>query len=124
MSAAVSDFMPVEKVEKKIEKSGELLLRLRRTPDILAVIGKKKNRPFIIGFAAETGEKIERAKRKLKGKNMDMIIFNDVTKAGSGFEVDTNSVVIIDREKEIKMPLLSKNSVADAILDRFIELRA
>jgi phosphopantothenoylcysteine decarboxylase/phosphopantothenate--cysteine ligase len=124
MSAAVSDFMPVEKAEEKIEKSGELLLRLRRTPDILAEIGKKKNRPFIIGFAAETGEKIERAKRKLKGKNMDMIIFNDVTKAGSGFEVDTNSVVIIDREKEIRMPLLSKDSVADAILDRFIELRA
>jgi phosphopantothenoylcysteine decarboxylase/phosphopantothenate--cysteine ligase len=124
MSAAVSDFMPVEKAEEKIEKSGELLLRLRRTPDILAEIGKKKNRPFIIGFAAETGEKIERAKRKLKEKNMDMIIFNDVTKADSGFEVDTNSVVIIDRDKEIRMPLLSKESVADTILDRFIELRA
>src|SRR3989304_5401422 len=108
----------------KIEKSGELLLKLHRTPDILSEIGKRKRRPFIIGFAAETGEKIERAKRKLKEKNMDIIVFNDVTKAGSGFEVDTNKVVIIDRKKELKLPLLSKDSVADEILNRLVELKA
>jgi phosphopantothenoylcysteine decarboxylase/phosphopantothenate--cysteine ligase len=124
MSAAVSDFMPAEKHKKKIEKSGELLLRLNKTPDILSEIGKKKNRPFIIGFAAETGGRIERAEKKLKEKNMDMIIFNDVTEAGSGFDVDTNRVVIIDKEKKIELPLLSKNSVADAILDRLVEIRA
>ncbi|MFH0932983.1 MAG: bifunctional phosphopantothenoylcysteine decarboxylase/phosphopantothenate--cysteine ligase CoaBC [Nitrospirota bacterium] len=124
MSAAVSDFMPAEKAEKKIEKSEELLLRLRQTPDILSEIGKRKDRPFIIGFAAETGRKIERARRKLKEKNMDIIVLNDVTKAGSGFDVDTNSVVILDREKEISLPLLSKDSVAEAILDRLVQLRA
>lgn len=124
MSAAVSDFRPAEKHKKKIEKSGELLLRLNKTPDILSEIGKKKNRPFIIGFAAETGGRIERAEKKLKEKNMDMIIFNDVTEAGSGFDVDTNRVVIIDKEKKIELPLLSKNSVADAILDRLVEIRA
>jgi phosphopantothenoylcysteine decarboxylase/phosphopantothenate--cysteine ligase len=124
MSAAVSDFMPAEKAEEKIEKSEELLLRLSQTPDILSEIGKRKDRPFIIGFAAETGKKIERARRKLKEKNMDMIVLNDVTKAGSGFDVDTNSVVILDREKEISLPLLSKDSVAEAILDRLIQLRA
>ncbi|NCO68003.1 MAG: bifunctional phosphopantothenoylcysteine decarboxylase/phosphopantothenate--cysteine ligase CoaBC [Nitrospirae bacterium CG_4_10_14_0_8_um_filter_41_23] len=124
MSAAVSDFMPAEKHKNKIEKSGELLLRLNKTPDILSEIGKKKNRPFIIGFAAETGGRIERAEKKLKEKNMDMIIFNDVTEAGSGFDVDTNRVVIIDKEKKIELPLLSKNSVADAILERLVEIRA
>jgi phosphopantothenoylcysteine decarboxylase/phosphopantothenate--cysteine ligase len=124
MSAAVSDFMPAEKAEEKIEKSEELLLRLRQTPDILSEIGKRKDRPFIIGFAAETGRKIERARRKLKEKNMDIIVLNDVTKAGSGFDVDTNSVVILDREKEISLPLLSKDSVAEAILDRLVQLRA
>ena len=124
MSAAVSDFTTVKSSRGKIEKSGELLLKLHRTPDILSEIGKRKRRPFIIGFAAETGEKIERAKRKLKEKNMDIIVFNDVTKAGSGFEVDTNKVVIIDRKKELKLPLLSKDSVADEILNRLVELKA
>ena len=123
MSAAVSDFMPSKKFKNKIEKSGELLLKLNKTPDILSEVGKKKNRPFIIGFAAEAGRGVERAEKKLKEKNMDMIIFNDVTEVGSGFDVDTNKVVIIDREKKIKLPLMSKNSVADAILDRLVEIR-
>jgi len=123
MSAAVSDFMPSKKFKNKIEKSGELLLKLKKTPDILSEVGKKKNRPFIIGFAAEAGRGVERAEKKLKEKNMDMIIFNDVTEVGSGFDVDTNKVVIIDKEKKIKLPLMSKNSVADAILDRLVEIR-
>jgi len=123
MSAAVSDFMPSKKFKNKIEKSGELLLKLNKTPDILSEVGKKKNRPFIIGFAAEAGRGVERAEKKLKEKNMDMIIFNDVTEVGSGFDVDTNKVVIIDKEKKIKLPLMSKNSVADAILDRLVEIR-
>jgi phosphopantothenoylcysteine decarboxylase/phosphopantothenate--cysteine ligase len=124
MSAAVSDFMPAEKAEEKIDKSEELLFRLCKTPDILSEIGKKKDRPFTIGFAAETGDKIERAKKKLLAKNMDMIIFNDVTQAGSGFDVDTNSVAILDREGEIILPTLSKDSVAEAILDRLVQLKA
>lgn len=124
MSAAVSDFMPAEKSRDKIEKSGKLSLMLNPAPDIISEVGKKRKKPFIIGFAAETGMKTERAKTKLKEKNMDMIIFNDVTEAGSGFDVDTNKVIIIDKEKEIEFPLMSKNSVADAILDRLVEIRA
>lgn len=123
MTAAVSDFMPVEIAGEKIEKSPELILTLRQTPDIITEIGRKKKRPFIIGFAAETGKKIIRAREKLKEKNMDMIIFNDVTETGSGFNVDTNKVVIIDKEKEMDLPLMSKDSVAHAILDRLNELR-
>jgi len=124
MSAAVADFMPAEKEEEKIEKSEEFLLRLRQTPDIISEVSKKRNEVFIIGFAAETGGKIERAKRKLEEKNMDMIIFNDVAETGSGFDVDTNKVIIMDREKEISLPLMGKDSVAEAILDRLVELKA
>lgn len=124
MSAAVSDFMPEEQAGEKIEKSRELLLRLCQTPDILSNIGRRKDRLFTVGFAAETGGKIERAKRKLKEKNMDVIVWNDVTKAGSGFDVDTNSVVILDKKGKTSLPLLSKDSVAEAILDRLVQLRA
>ncbi len=124
MSAAVFDFMPAEKSQEKIEKSGEILLKLIRTPDIISEVGKKRNKPFIIGFAAETGRRLERTRKKLKEKNMDMIVFNDITEAGSGFDVDTNRVVIIDKENETELPLLSKESVAEAILDRFIEIKA
>ena len=124
MAAAVSDFMPAEMSQVKLEKSGKLILHLERSPDIIAAAGKIKKKPFIIGFAAETGQKTENAKKKLKEKNMDMIIFNDVTEAGSGFDVDTNKVMIIGGEKEISLPVLSKDAVADAILDRMVKIRA
>jgi phosphopantothenoylcysteine decarboxylase/phosphopantothenate--cysteine ligase len=124
MSAAVSDFTPSEKSKHKIEKSGDLLLRLKQTHDIISEISKKKKRPFIVGFAAETGNKIERAWKKMKEKNMDMMIFNDVTETGSGFDVDTNRVVILDKESKTELPLMNKDLVADAILDRLIEMRA
>jgi phosphopantothenoylcysteine decarboxylase/phosphopantothenate--cysteine ligase len=124
MAAAVSDFMPAEKARGKIDKSGKLSLKLKSTPDIILETGKRRNRPFIIGFAAETGRKIARARRKLKEKNMDIIVFNDVTESGSGFDVDTNRIIIIDKGKEIKLPLLSKDSAADAVLDRLVEIRA
>jgi len=124
MSAAVSDFMPAETSREKIKKSAEFSLKLTSTPDILSDVGKKKNRPFIVGFAAETGRKLEKARMKLRDKNMDLIVFNDVTEAGSGFDVDTNKVVLIDKKKESKLPLLDKDDVADAILDRIVSLRA
>ncbi len=124
MSAAVSDFMPAEKYTDKIEKADNLTLKLNRTPDIISEVSKKRRRPFIIGFAAETGRRIGRARKKLKEKKMDMIVFNDVTEIGSGFDTDTNRVIIIDREKETELPRMSKDSVADAILDKFVEVKA
>jgi len=124
MSAAVSDFMPAEKSREKMKKSGKLSLTLTSTPDILSAVGKKKNRPFVVGFAAETGRKFDKARKKLRDKNMDLIVFNDVTEAGSGFDVDTNKVVLIDKKKESRLPLLAKDDVADAILDRIVRLRA
>ncbi len=124
MSAAVSDFRPLERSADKIKKNEELVVKLTRTPDIVSRMSGKKNRPFIIGFAAETGRKIANARKKLREKNIDMIVFNDVTEAGSGFDVDTNRVTLIDKDEERELPLLNKNSVADAILDRMIEIRA
>jgi phosphopantothenoylcysteine decarboxylase/phosphopantothenate--cysteine ligase len=124
MSAAVSDFMPQETSARKVDKKGGLLLRLSPTPDIISEAALKKKRPFIIGFAAETGGKTDKAKKKLIEKKMDLIVFNDVTEPGAGFDVDTNKVVLIDIQKETDLPLMSKNSVADAILDRFVEMKA
>jgi phosphopantothenoylcysteine decarboxylase/phosphopantothenate--cysteine ligase len=124
MSAAVSDFMPKKTSAEKVEKKGRLLLRLSATPDIISEAALKRKRPFIIGFAAETDGKTEKAKKKLIEKKMDLIVFNDVTEPGAGFDVDTNKVVLIDIQKETDLPLMSKNSVADAILDRFVEMKA
>jgi phosphopantothenoylcysteine decarboxylase/phosphopantothenate--cysteine ligase len=124
MAAAVSDFMPAERFGEKIVKTDEFLLKLAPAPDILTEVGMKENRPFIVGFAAETGQNLRKAKKKFLVKNMDLIVFNDVTEAGSGFDVDTNKVVLIDRAGETELPLLNKSEVADAILDRIAELRA
>jgi phosphopantothenoylcysteine decarboxylase / phosphopantothenate---cysteine ligase len=123
MAAAVSDFSPLRQSQSKIEKMGEFSLRLRSTDDIISAAAGMKKRPFIIGFAAETGGHIDRATQKMKKKNMDMIVFNDVTQPGSGFDVDTNRVVIIDRKGKRALSLMSKGCVANAILDRFIEIR-
>jgi phosphopantothenoylcysteine decarboxylase/phosphopantothenate--cysteine ligase len=124
MAAAVSDYVPAEISGDKVKKSDNFLLLLRLTPDIVAEAGKVKNRPFIIGFAAETGRRIENAREKLTGKKMDMIIFNDITAKDSGFDVDTNKVTIIDAEEERELTVMSKDSVADALLDRMLEIKA
>jgi phosphopantothenoylcysteine decarboxylase/phosphopantothenate--cysteine ligase len=124
MAAAVSDYVPAEISGDKVKKSENFLLRLQLTPDIVAEAGKVKNRPFIIGFAAETGRRIENAREKLTGKKMDMIIFNDITAKDSGFDVDTNKVIIIDAEQERELMIMSKDAVADALLDRMLEIKA
>jgi len=124
MSAAVSDFMPAEMSNVKIEKAHGLTVRLKTTPDIISAVSGKKKKPFIIGFAAETGRRTGRARKKLKEKQMDMIVFNDVTEEGSGFDSDTNKVIIFDRKKETELTCMSKDSVADAILDKLVEVKA
>jgi len=124
MAAAVADFSPVEKSGSKIEKNDELLLKLRCTEDIISAVAMRDKRPFIIGFAAETGKDTRRAAEKMKRKNMDMIIFNDVTEPDAGFDADTNRVVIIDKSGETSLDLMEKDLVAEAILDRFTEIRA
>ncbi len=123
MSAAVSDYYVANVSNKKIEKTDTLTLELIRTKDIIKEAGQIPNKPFIIGFSAETGHMIDRAKEKLLKKNMDMIVFNNVSKEGSGFDVDTNEVVIIDKSGERYLPLMHKDDAAKEILDRALQIK-
>jgi phosphopantothenoylcysteine decarboxylase/phosphopantothenate--cysteine ligase len=121
MSAAVADFSPIETKGEKTGKTEELLLHLKKTTDILTEVGRLPERPFVVGFSAETGQRLDRARRKLGEKGMDMIVFNDVTRAGAGFDVDTNEVTILYGDREEPLPLMSKEKVASLILDRVAE---
>ncbi len=124
MAAAVADFRPAKLAKVKVEKKELLSLALTCTEDIVSCIAREKKRPCIIGFAAETGKKIDRAKEKMKRKKMDMIVFNDVTEKGAGFETDTNRVVIIDNKNGItRTKRMSKDDIADAILDCYLKIK-
>jgi phosphopantothenoylcysteine decarboxylase/phosphopantothenate--cysteine ligase len=123
MAAAVADYTPVEPAEEKIAKGdAPLTLTLQRTPDILADLGRlSARRPtpvVLVGFAAETGDLLRKAREKRARKHVDLIVANDVTMPGAGFEVDTNAVTIIGADQEQTLPLQSKARVAEAILDR------
>ncbi len=123
MAAAVCDFAPSVTSKSKIPKINNLTINLKETPDILKEIGRKKGKRFLIGFAAETGMNIQRAKEKLRDKNLDLIVLNDVTQKGAGFDVDTNIVNIITKKGEItELPLMKKEELADIILDRVLQL--
>jgi phosphopantothenoylcysteine decarboxylase/phosphopantothenate--cysteine ligase len=124
MTAAVSDLRPDRTFASKIEKSEKFSLTLRQTHDIISEVSRARKVPFIIGFAAETGKHLKRAKRKMTDKRMDMIVFNNVLEPGSGFEVDTNKIVIIDKHGETRPGILHKDECAHIILDRMIKIRA
>jgi phosphopantothenoylcysteine decarboxylase/phosphopantothenate--cysteine ligase len=124
MAAAVADFSPERKSPQKIAKGGGMKLNLLPTPDIITAVSSSRERPFIIGFAAETGKRAGRAAEKMKKKKMDMIVFNDVTEPGAGFDVETNKVEIIDKKGRSGLGMMSKDDVADAIFDRFVEIKA
>jgi phosphopantothenoylcysteine decarboxylase / phosphopantothenate---cysteine ligase len=125
-SAAVCDYRPQEAAGQKIKKSSsELTLKLEQTEDILAALGKMKGNRILVGFAAETESLLEHAGKKLEAKNLDLIVANDVTAAGAGFDIDTNRVTLISRNRTSKtLPLLSKREVADLIIDSIISLKA
>ncbi len=123
MAAAVADFAPAGKSSEKQEKTPELTLELKATPDIISAVSGASRRPFIIGFAAETGPHIGRAAEKMKKKCMDMIVFNDVTEPGAGFDTDTNKVVILGGNRETQVELMDKDDVAHAVLDRLFEMK-
>jgi len=124
-AAAVADYRPVVKEEKKLKKSApSIMVELEKNPDILAELGGSKNNRILIGFAAETERLVENAQTKLKAKNLDLIVANDVSQEGSGFSSDSNQVKIIDQEGKIEdLPLLPKEEVAEWILDRLKEIR-
>jgi phosphopantothenoylcysteine decarboxylase / phosphopantothenate---cysteine ligase len=127
MAAAVADYTPVEPATEKIAKrDAPLTLTLQRTPDILADLGRlSARRPtplVLVGFAAETGDLLRKAREKRARKNVDLIVANDVTMPGAGFEVETNAVTIIGADEEQTLPLQSKARVAESILDRVEQL--
>ena len=125
MAAAVSDYRPKQKAPEKIKKSKlETVLELELNPDILAEAGKKKNSRILVGFAAETENLLQSTREKLEKKNLDLIVANDVTLPGAGFKADTNIVKIMDRSGKVEeLPLMTKEDLADCILDRIALLK-
>jgi phosphopantothenoylcysteine decarboxylase/phosphopantothenate--cysteine ligase len=123
MAAAVADYTPAGGAATgKIEKGGALTLQLERTPDILLDLGRARGdgaRPVLIGFAAQAGDPVAAARRKLAAKHVDLIVANDVTAPGAGFDVETNQVTLVSRDGiDDALPLMSKRDVARRILDR------
>ena len=121
MAAAPADFRPVATAESKIKRKAETItLELVENPDILGAVRSDLIR---VGFAAESENVVENATEKLKRKNLDLIAANDITATDSGFDVDTNKVVIIDRAGNVEdLPLMSKYEVANRILDKVVAL--
>jgi phosphopantothenoylcysteine decarboxylase/phosphopantothenate--cysteine ligase len=119
MAAAVADYRPAEIVDTKIKREYEsITIELVKTADILSEV---EGHVIKVGFAAETGSVIDRAREKLTGKGLDLIAANDVTSEGSGFGSDTNLVTLIDREGKVEeLPLLPKYDVANRILDKVV----
>ena len=118
MAAAVADYQPEIIARSKIKKESaqNLTLKLVKTPDILSEV---KGKFIKVGFAAESEDLVANAKKKLKTKQLDLIVANDITKADSGFDVDTNRVILIDKKGKVEeLPLMSKREVAEKILDR------
>ena len=126
-AAAVCDYRFAEQQDSKIKKAEgqKLTVTLEENPDIARAVGKiKKKGQTLVGFAAETDHVLENAASKLEKKNLDMIVANDVTMPGAGFNVDTNIATLITREGSEEQPLQSKRSLAEAILDKVLAIRA
>jgi phosphopantothenoylcysteine decarboxylase/phosphopantothenate--cysteine ligase len=125
MAAAVADYHPEKLLPKKIKRGRDpIQLRLKPNPDILREVGMRKNGQILIGFAAETEALVANAKKKLHEKNLDLIVANNVTEEGSGFDVDTNVATILDRKGAVhSLPLMSKEELADRIYDYLLALK-
>jgi len=125
-AAAVADFRPAQMKKAKIKKADMAsAIRLVKNPDILQELGQTKRKgQILVGFAAETHDVLENGRAKLEKKNLDMLVLNDVSKPGAGFDYDTNIVRFLHRSgEEEQMDIMSKEKVADLILDRVIKLR-
>ena len=125
MAAAVADYRAVEFSAKKLKREkGPLEIHLEPNPDILKELGQKKNGRLLVGFAAETEALTANARKKLREKNLDMIVANDVTQEGSGFDGDTNIATIMDRSgASHSLPLMTKDELADRIYDHLLALK-
>jgi phosphopantothenoylcysteine decarboxylase/phosphopantothenate--cysteine ligase len=124
LAAAVADFKPTDPAEAKVRRAdGPPVVDLGPTPDILTGVAEMSPRPFLVGFAAETGP-LDGAVVKAKEKGVDLLVANDVTTAGAGFGTDTNIVSIITPDGSVDAwPLMTKQAVASRLWDRIIEAR-
>ena len=125
MAAAVADYRPVQAANRKMKRgTGLLELRLEPNPDILKELGAMKDGKFLVGFAAETEDLTTNARKKLSAKNLDMIVANDVTREGGGFDGDTNIATILDRNGAAQsLPLMTKEELAERIFDRILAVK-
>ena len=123
-AAAVADYRAVEPSESKIKRTQDALtLRLEPNPDILATVAREKGERLVVGFAAETDSVAENARKKLAQKNADVMVANDVTAEGAGFDVDTNMVTLLSSDgRDLPLPRLTKAEVAERILDEVLRL--
>ena len=122
-AAAVADYRPKTISEQKVKKAdGELSIEMERTDDILKYLGEhKRSNQFLCGFSMETEHMLENSRKKLKKKNLDMIVANNVKVEGAGFAGDTNIVTLITRDDETQLPLLSKEETAVEIMNKILE---
>jgi phosphopantothenoylcysteine decarboxylase / phosphopantothenate---cysteine ligase len=128
-AAAVADFRPVMREEQKIKKAGRrrLTIEFEATEDIIGTVAAAPGREgrLVVGFAAESQSVIEYAVTKIREKSLDMIVANDITAPGAGFDVETNAATIIDRYgRQVELPLQSKREMADRILDEIVRFGA
>ena len=124
-AAAPADFKMEQAAPNKIKKTvdDKLELSLVQTQDVAKAVGQyKKPGQFFVGFAAETHETLENARKKLSSKNLDLIALNDVSKPGAGFDVDTNILTLVSKDREVVLPLMSKSEAAEKLLDEVIDL--
>jgi phosphopantothenoylcysteine decarboxylase / phosphopantothenate---cysteine ligase len=126
LAAAVADYRPAEQQSEKIKKANvPLTISLEPTTDILAEVARNKGQKIVVGFAAETDHVAENARKKLAAKNADLIVANDVTAEGAGFDQDTNVVTLFSRDgRDLALPKMSKSEVAQRILDEVVRLRS
>lgn len=126
-AAAVADYRPQSRAEDKLKKGGQenWSLNLEKTPDILGALGRQKKDALLVGFAAETSDLLANAQKKLEDKNLDLIVANDITQEGAGFDVTTNIVRLLYRDgHDEQLPLMDKDQVAKILLDRIVALLA
>jgi len=123
-AAAVADYRPLLVSEQKLKRSGPLTLELAPTEDILAeVVRRRRPGQLIVGFAAETENRMENGRAKLLRKGADAIVVNDVSGEGVGFDVDNNAATFLTLTTSIEMPVMPKRELADRILDEILTLR-
>jgi phosphopantothenoylcysteine decarboxylase/phosphopantothenate--cysteine ligase len=122
-TAAVADFRPKAAATQKIKRKGEMTIELEPTADILTEVARRKTTQIVVGFAAETENVLENARKKLASKSLDAIVVNDVSREGIGFDSDRNAVTIISQSEVVEVPETSKWEVAHRVLDQVVKLR-